>query len=56
MANTQMMYWQVYHKSAQNLSSKARHAYTFHVVETEGAHYASKARPHGSYCALRPLG
>ena len=33
---------QVYHKSERNTSSKPRHAYTFHVVETEGSHYASK--------------
>ena len=33
---------QVYHKSERNTSTKPRHAYTFHVVETEGSHYASK--------------
>ena len=33
---------QVYHKSERNTSAKPRHAYTFHVVETEGSHYASK--------------
>ena len=33
---------QVVHKSAKNLSENPRHAYTFHVIEMEGSHYASK--------------
>ena len=33
---------QVYHKSERNTSEKPRHAYTFHIIETEGSHYASK--------------
>ena len=33
---------QVYHKSERNTSDKPRHAYTFHIIETEGSHYASK--------------
>ena len=33
---------QVYHKSERNTSAKPRHAYTFHIIETEGSHYASK--------------
>ena len=34
--------FQVAHKSERNLSSSSRHAYTFHIIETEGSHYASK--------------
>jgi len=37
-----LIHGQVYHKSEQNTSLKPRHAYTFHVIETEGSHYASK--------------
>ena len=37
-----LIHGQVYHKSEQNTSTKPRHAYTFHVIETEGSHYASK--------------
>ena len=37
-----LIHGQVYHKSEQNTSEKPRHAYTFHVIETEGSHYASK--------------
>ena len=37
-----LIHGQVYHKSEQNTSLQPRHAYTFHVIETEGSHYASK--------------
>jgi len=37
-----LIHGQVYHKSEKNVSNKPRPAYTFHVVETEGAFYASK--------------
>jgi len=37
-----LIHGQVYHKSERNTSSKPRHAYTFHIIETEGSHYASK--------------
>jgi len=37
-----LIHGQVYHKSEKNLSEKPRPAFTFHVVETEGAFYASK--------------
>ncbi len=32
----------MYHKSEKNLSSKPRHAYTFHMVETVGSEYSDK--------------
>jgi len=37
-----LIHGQVAHKSERNLSEKSRHAYTFHVIEMEGSHYASK--------------
>jgi len=37
-----LIHGQVYHKSEKNLSEHSRHAYTFHVIEMEGSHYASK--------------
>lgn len=37
-----LIHGQVVHKSERNLSSNSRHAYTFHVIEMEGSHYASK--------------
>jgi len=37
-----LIHGQVYHKSERNTSEKPRHAYTFHIIETEGSHYASK--------------
>jgi len=37
-----LIHGQVYHKSEKNLSENSRHAYTFHVIEMEGSHYASK--------------
>jgi len=37
-----LIHGQVYHKSEQNTSQNSRHAYTFHVIEMEGSHYASK--------------
>ena len=37
-----LIHGQLYHKSEQNTSLQPRHAYTFHVIETEGSHYASK--------------
>jgi len=37
-----LIHGQVHHKSARNLSSSPRHAYTFHVIEMEGSFYASK--------------
>ena len=33
---------QVYHKTERNTRDKPRPAYTFHIIETEGSHYASK--------------
>jgi phytanoyl-CoA hydroxylase len=37
-----LIHGQVYHKSEKNTSSKPRHAYTFHMVETVGSKYAEK--------------
>lgn len=37
-----LIHGQVVHKSEKNLSENPRHAYTFHVIEMEGSHYASK--------------
>jgi len=37
-----LIHGQVYHKSEKNCSEQSRHAYTFHVIEMEGSHYASK--------------
>ena len=34
-----LIHGQVLHRSAKNTSSKPRHAYTFHMVETEGCVY-----------------
>jgi ectoine hydroxylase-related dioxygenase (phytanoyl-CoA dioxygenase family) len=36
-----VIHGQVMHKSANNLSDKPRHAYTFHMVETKGSEYAA---------------
>ena len=35
-----LIHGQVLHKSEANLSSKPRHAYTFHMVETRGSEYS----------------
>jgi hypothetical protein len=35
-----LIHGQVLHKSEANLSSKPRHAYTFHMVETQGSEYS----------------
>jgi len=35
-----LIHGQVVHKSEKNLSDKPRHAYTFHIIETEGSTYS----------------
>ena len=37
-----LIHGQVYHKSERNASSAPRHAYTFHMVETDGCEYSRK--------------
>jgi len=37
-----LIHGQVAHKSERNLSCNPRHAYTFHIIEMEGCHYAAK--------------
>ena len=37
-----LIHGQVMHKSEANLSDKPRHAYTFHMIETEGSVYSKE--------------
>lgn len=37
-----IIHGQVVHKSEANGSAKPRHAYTFHIIETEGSKYSEK--------------
>ena len=37
-----LIHGQVYHKSERNASAAPRHAYTFHMVETDGCEYSRK--------------
>ena len=37
-----LIHGQVMHKSHPNTSDKPRHAYTFHMVETQGSKYSEK--------------
>ena len=37
-----LIHGQVMHKSEANLSEKPRHAYTFHMIETEGSVYSKE--------------
>ena len=37
-----LIHGQVYHKSERNASSAPRHAYTFHMVETDGCEYSDR--------------
>ena len=37
-----LIHGQVYHKSERNTSAAPRHAYTFHMVETDGCQYSHK--------------
>ena len=37
-----LIHGQVVHKSEANKSAKSRHAYTFHMVETEGSEYSKE--------------
>ena len=37
-----LIHGQVMHKSEENKSAKSRHAFTFHMVETQGSEYSSE--------------
>ena len=37
-----LIHGQVMHKSEENKSANSRHAFTFHMIETQGSKYASE--------------